>query len=589
MKEKKYSLILLILSLVFLLISVIPILHPGLIQTHDKNLYPILLYEFDQGIQAGQWLPRWSADFWLGLGSPFFNFIQPLFFYLAEIFHLIGFGLVASIKIIIIIGFVLSFISMYLFAKAIWGREGGFISAVIYTFFPYRLALVYIRGDFAEYFATALIPLILFLFIKLSQTKKLIYFLFCSLCLAFLIICHNIQTFFFTPLLIIYLIIIFWKELKKVYWQVLLAIIFSFSLASFYFCPAFFEKNYLALEALTSGIYDFHNRFLNLTNFILPKWDTLNHFQIGISGILIICFTFYLVIIRKVKLEKFERKNIYFFIVLTFITILLALPVSTIFWENFPLVKYIQFPWRVLSFQALAVAVLGGLLLQSEFTKLFFKKLPTKIIVIIFSIIIVLANVTFLRPDNYLVILNDNLYHPFYGIFGDAGIKKGETIDTIILQYAATVPLIVPRAVSIDKLKQYYQDASTKLRSYLVEEKAGGPLKKIDIVEGEVQWQMSRFSPYFMEFNLVALEDSIIEVNQFWFPGWQAYLDGKKIAINHANDLQIMTFNILAGKHNLQIHFSNTPIRTISEFISLVALIIWLVLLVKLIIKPDEG
>jgi len=80
MNGKKDNIILLVISLLVLVVGIFPLFKNSFIDTHDVNLYPIWLYEFDQGIQAGHFLPRWSPDFWLGYGSPLFNFIQPLFY-----------------------------------------------------------------------------------------------------------------------------------------------------------------------------------------------------------------------------------------------------------------------------------------------------------------------------------------------------------------------------------------------------------------------------------------------------------------------------------------------------------------------------
>jgi len=590
MKEKKYTLILLILSLVFLLISSLPLLHNDFILTHDNTLYPILLYEFDQGIQAGQWLPRWSADFWLGLGSPFFNFIQPLFFYLAEIFHLIGFNFIISIKLVVILGIILGFLFMYLFAKTIWGREGGFISAVIYTFFPYRLALVYIRGDFTEYFATSLIPLVLYAFIRLAQTKKMKYFLLSSLALALLIITHNIQTLFFLPLLFFYLIYIFWQEIKKVILPSVLSVIFSFSLVAFFIFPAFFERQFIAAEALARGRYDFHLNFINFSNLILAHWSMEEFFQIGILGIFIFIAVVLIFLTSHRQLGGFERKNFNFFILVILATSLLTLPISVIFWERMPLVKFTQFPWRVLSFQVLAFGVLGGILFQTKVSqRLFKKKLAPILLVIIFSSIIVFANYDFTRPFAYLKIEGDDSYHPYLQAFKDVEnikILKEKNItelDFFILQHV--LPNIVPRGVEVENAQQEIGRIIAAVAASGDEKEKEKLFSKINILKGELDWQYQKLTPIAFNLILDSKEESTILVNQFWFPGWQAYLDGRKININHDNNLQIMTFVIPEGNHLLELRFTNTFLRSFSEIISLLALAIWLTLLYKTVIK----
>lgn len=590
MPEKKFSLLLIILSAIFILISILPLLHVGFIETHDRNLYPIWLFEFDQGIRAGKLFPRWVGGLLLGYGAPLFNFTQPLFYYLAETVHLIGFNLVSSIEIVIALGFILGFVSMYLFGKTIWGRDGGFLAAVIYTFFPYRLALVYLRGAFAEFFATALIPLILYLAIKLIQTKNLIYLLFCSLLFALLLLCHNIQALFFLPFFLFYIILVYWQEIKKNFILIIAPLLIGLGLAAFFTLPAFFELQYITYEELITKNNDFHNNFLNFSNLIFPRWDSVHYFQIGVIGIFIFLFTLYLIISKRKNFESNERKNIYFFTAVIIITTLLLLPLSTIFWEKVPLVKFIQFPWRLLSFQALALAVLSGVLLRQEITKLFFKKISQKFIVVFFAIIIVLVNLVFLHPAGYLPILPKNNYSAINWIFGDVNAIKNENENTITLRYNSIITTsFMPHGVIVDKFMDYFQNNLSNLIQSILNEEQWQKFKKVEVLSGSAHWEIMDLKPHQLKLKVNSYGESSIAINQFWFPGWQAKLDGEKIAINHNNDFQIMTFVIPQGEHNLQIRFTNTPIRMISNLISLFTLVIWLLFFVKYLKKRKKA
>jgi hypothetical protein len=40
---------------------------------------------------------------------------------------------------------------MYLLGKAVWGRIGGTLSAVLYLLAPYHALDIYVRGDVAEF------------------------------------------------------------------------------------------------------------------------------------------------------------------------------------------------------------------------------------------------------------------------------------------------------------------------------------------------------------------------------------------------------------------------------------------------------
>ena len=280
--KKKFqdNLILFLIGFFVILVVVFPLLQKDFPRTHDANLYMTWLYEFDQGFREGNLLPRWSGNLWFSYGAPVFNFTQPLFYYLGEGFHLLGFSLINSVKVVIILSVIFSFIFMFWLARELWGKWPALVLATIYIYLPYRIGLIYIRGDFSEYLAIAWFPLVLFSFYKFLKTDKLGYFLLSSFSIALLFLSHNIQTLFFLPVLIIYLLIFYWKNIKKIL-KSALAIIYGALLTGFFWLPAFFEKKYLSLERLTKGEYDFHDNFINLKQLFLPRWEGWEFFQIG--------------------------------------------------------------------------------------------------------------------------------------------------------------------------------------------------------------------------------------------------------------------------------------------------------------------
>jgi hypothetical protein len=56
---------------------------------HDATEYLPRLVEFHQNIASGILLPRWASDLSHGTGQPPFLFNPPMFYYLAELWHLL--------------------------------------------------------------------------------------------------------------------------------------------------------------------------------------------------------------------------------------------------------------------------------------------------------------------------------------------------------------------------------------------------------------------------------------------------------------------------------------------------------------------
>ena len=92
------------------------LLVPGFYGASD-DLHIGWLFEMNRVIKMGQIPPRFVPDLSFGFGYPLFNFVFPLPFYIAEIFHLIGFSLVDSIKLLFLLSLPLSGVFMYLFLR----------------------------------------------------------------------------------------------------------------------------------------------------------------------------------------------------------------------------------------------------------------------------------------------------------------------------------------------------------------------------------------------------------------------------------------------------------------------------------------
>ncbi len=75
------------------------------------------LYEMDRAVKMLQFPPRFVPDLSFAFGYPLFNFVYPLPFYIGEIFHLIGFSLVDSVKIVFGLSVPFSMYFMYKFLK----------------------------------------------------------------------------------------------------------------------------------------------------------------------------------------------------------------------------------------------------------------------------------------------------------------------------------------------------------------------------------------------------------------------------------------------------------------------------------------
>src|SRR3989344_6348587 len=167
----KTNLVLILLVLFFSILISLPLLKSGLYDMHDDQQVA-RLYLFDKSLRDGQLPVRWVDELGFGFGYPLFVFYPPFVYMLGEIFHLLGFGFIDSVKIVFFLGIFGSGLAMYIFARELFGKLPGAVSALFYMFVPYRALDIYIRGALAESFSFVWLPLILWSFWKLTSTGK---------------------------------------------------------------------------------------------------------------------------------------------------------------------------------------------------------------------------------------------------------------------------------------------------------------------------------------------------------------------------------------------------------------------------------
>ncbi|MCX7840745.1 MAG: 6-pyruvoyl-tetrahydropterin synthase-related protein, partial [Anaerolineae bacterium] len=153
---------LLALGLVLALIPAFLFLIPaGYFASSDGMIHLYRLFELDRAIGEGVFFPRWFPLSAYGYGLPVLNYYPPLMYYLAELFHLLGAGYIAAIKLTIATSFIIAAFSMFLFARD-WMNDGAaFVAAIAYAYSPYLLSDAYVRGNFPEMLAMSLLPLAL--------------------------------------------------------------------------------------------------------------------------------------------------------------------------------------------------------------------------------------------------------------------------------------------------------------------------------------------------------------------------------------------------------------------------------------------
>lgn len=344
-----------------------PFFIQGFFPMHDDTQVA-RVFEMGKMLGNGVFPVRWVPDLGYGYGYPIFNFYAPLAYYVGGAFMLLGFDALAATKIMMVLGVVLAGIFMYFLAKEFFGELGGAVAGLFYTYAPYHAVDIYVRGDVAEFWAYAFIPLAF-----LGIYKKNI--ILGSIGFAAIILSHNLTALMVAPFLLIAIllncyIVVKGKKLLILYHSSLILFL-GLALSAFYWIPVLLEMKYTNVLSQIGGGADFRDHFA-----CLPQlWDSLwgfggsivgcidgFSFKIGKLHVLAVVLSFLIVIYQKLKLKYFN--DIYYlsiFAILGFlISIFLMLEIAKFLWETVPFMDFFQYPWRFLILASFFSSILSG-------------------------------------------------------------------------------------------------------------------------------------------------------------------------------------------------------------------------------------
>jgi hypothetical protein len=527
---KKYSFV--ILLIVLTIPTFLRMLRPGLFSMQDFHYFR--LFQFDKCIHDLQIPCRWSQDVGLGYGEPLFNFYGQLSYIIGEVIHVFNFSLVNSLKLTFILSLILSAISMYFLSKEIWkDKLGALVSGILYIYAPYRAVDVWVRGALPESFSFVLYPLIILFFERYLKTNKKSNLLLFGLCVSLLILNHNLSFVLFLPFLIIwtlYRIVTLnkWKNLINLLGVAVLAL----GIVSFYVFPVISESKYVALENTIQGYFDFRGHFAGLKQILFStNWgyggsvfgpnDYLN-ISIGFLQWIIPVLSL-LVIVSTKRISKY--KEFFVLLLISLVFIFLINNKSIVIWDKLPQMAYIQFPWRFLGVLVFSLSLASGVI-----TNVIQQKLK-KIITIFIVLIAIVVNFSYFRPDLW--------YN-----YTDVDLTTGKA-------------LVEQQSASIG---DYWPKTSEKIATTL----APNETKEYKLI-----WQKSNQSLFDIKYSQAKVS---LPVN--YFSGWQAYTnDGNKLETTIGDNGQIAVSNPSA---KVLLKFENTKVRQISNFVSLLSIVIFI-------------
>jgi hypothetical protein len=287
---------------------------------------------------------------------------------------------------------------MYLFVRRLLGRPAGMLAGLVYVYVPYRLFDLYVRAALAEAFSFVFIPLVLWGFVALTERPRLSVLIGTALAYTGLVLTSNaVGLLLITPtvgLLVLILLLLRLKDdareaggwgvgatLKRLIVRGIppaLGLALGLGLLAFFVLPLVLEYNYVRVDQWTGGRYAFGGDFVYLFQLFSPRWgfgasipgpDDQAGFQLGLVPVVLFVFSFFaLPRITDVYADRMRssRRVLRFFQGLVLVVAFLMTPASEPIWRTIPLSSLAQFPWRLGVLTTTGLAVVAGAVVSGD-------------------------------------------------------------------------------------------------------------------------------------------------------------------------------------------------------------------------------
>ena len=547
MKYKFLGLILVILSSFFAFRT---LLIPGFFPMHDDTQVA-RVFEMGKVLGQGIFPVRWVPDLGYGYGYPIFNFYAPFAYYIGGFFLMAGFDALVATKLMMGLGIVLAGISMYVLAREFWGEIGGFISGLFYLYAPFHGVDIYVRGDVAEYYAYAFIPLAFYGIWKVYKTERLKFIIVGAFGYAGIILSHNLTAMMITPFLLflIFLLCLATMRSKKIatIYLLLFTAFYGLLLSAFYWMPALLEMHYTNVFSQIGGGADFHDHFICLRQLWDSPWgfggsvpgcsDGLS-FKIGKLHILFVLFS---AVAFGFSYKNNPHRHALLFSYAGFlVTIFLTLNTSQFIWDSFSAMAFFQYPWRFL----LLIAFFSSFIAGSVWLLIVFlgEKFPANRKLFVIGMIVFIFLFVYAQEKNF-------------------------SPQTIVQRVASDFTSDAALRWKASKISDEYMPPDFQKPNNENEIPSG-----VFILErgtsriGESIEKVNRF-----EAKIEALSPSIIRINIAYFPPWKILVNEKNIPFTITK--QGLLCSIPKGDHTVLAVFEETMVEKLANTISLIALI----------------
>ena len=522
-----------------------PLFGPGYFPMHDDTQVARVV-EMGRALREGQFPVRWVNDLGYGYGYPIFNFYGPLPYYVGGFFYALGLSGLTATKLMMGLGLIGAGITMFFAVSEIVGISGGILAASYYMYAPYHAVDAYVRGAVGEYWALVFVPLIFLGLWRVVHSKAVSGLLLGSIGIAGLILSHTILGYAGMVFVGLASAILGVWQIKLRNWNVVKALIIfvvlGLGIATFFWLPGISEMKYTNVASQIGSSANFHDHFVCLPELWDSPWGfggsakgCLDGFsmKIGKEELLLGLLVLSGILVGWVRDPKGKKL---FFVGLAILTVsvFFMLSISTRVWEVVPLFAYLQYPWRFLAFAIFGTSLMAGV-------AVFFARNSVVRwvgVAVAIAVILIVEGKRFNTQYTYVRPAAD------FETATDIEFRASKISDEYL-------PPAIVRPTKADQTVHGIIPASDKY-TFAIQQDTD-TYKKIQFLSGTV---------------------NKVQVNVAYFPGWTYQVNEFVVKPPLTNGLPVLT--VPAGLTEVQMRFTDTPVRVVGNVMSVIAVCVWL-------------
>ena len=554
---------------------------PLLLRPYAARSFDILdhlfrLVALDQAVSQGDAYPLRFAAFNYSYGAAVLSYYPPLSYYLMETARLMGANYVFAYNVAFTLAALGAALSSYYLGARLFNRTAAVVVSLAYLYNPYFLANIWQRGAAAETLALAVAPFLFAAIHRVAAETSWRSYIEASMAVALIILAHPLSTFLFAPFLAGYAILVLVLMGHGRRWRAMMilaaGVLTGALLTCFYWLPAQLEPGGRRVIDLPAAMQAFMGDLRPIGQIIhlgltTTFWFERNWSDFSIAvPVLVVMSLIYFVLTLRFK-DRREKAQFAFFAISGAMAFLAMTAWGKPLWARLTPVAYLQFPVRWFGptalFTALIIGGSFGVDLRNRSDRLYRIAVGASLV---FLIITSLTN----APDEPARMPSAGIAKVTASDIDEPGLLLGferdEAYAFATLGCWVWMNEYIPGTSFWGECPRYLDTVleDTPVRSGL----PAAAAQVVPTVAG----------PNVVEATVSSSEPWNLSLHAFWIPGWSATVDGKPAPVGPTDAIGVAGVVVPAGEHRVRLAFGPTPLRRVAMWVSLLALLGWLVI-----------